>query len=289
VTFSFGFYESEGNSASAKIRKKPAGGLFATVHSFDNGSPYTSYHSYTVSVVAGDVIDFNDSGSFNEGYFFDVSVSVTPAIAITQQPVNATASNGDFSFSVVATIASGNLEYQWQTAAGFGQLTWTNISGATSSTYSRTQATPDDWFFRLWRCIVSCAGTPSVTSASGRIASNPTPTWYGNFYAPDAEFTARFGSVSGTSGSASSKINGSFSDWSDSTTIYAANNGTLRITGTISADGPFTISGTQGPGDSYSGFSDLAVDFSMAVGAGQQLVLVGNYMSGNLQMWLVRS
>ena len=288
MTFSFGFSEQEGNQASAKIRKKPAGGSFAVVHSFDNGSPYTAYHTYTVSVVAGDVIDFNDSGSSNEGSFFDVSVSVTPVITITQQPVNATLANGNFSFSVVATIASGNLEYQWQSAAGFGQLTWANISGATSSTYSKTQANPSDTLFRLWRCVVSCAGAASITSAERTIASTPTPTYYGYFYNPDAEFIARFGSVSGTSGSASSKLNGSFSGWDGPATVYAANSGTLRITGTISADAPFTISGTQGPGDSY-GFSNEVVDFSMAVYAGQQLVLSGSYMDGNLQMWLVPS
>jgi hypothetical protein len=213
----------------------------------------------------------------------------TPVITITQQPVNSTLVNGSLSFSVAATTTSGTLTYQWQRSFGIGSsVTWSDISGATSSTYSTTQANPSDTLLRFWRCIVSCAGAESVTSNGAGISSTPTPTWYGYFYNPDAEFIARFGSVSGTSGSAGSKLSGSFSGWDGPATVYAANAGTLRITGTISGDGPFTVSGTQGPGDSY-GFSDLAVDFSLAVNAGQELVLSGSYMEGNLQMWLVRN
>jgi hypothetical protein len=33
----------------------------------------------------------------------------------------------------------------------------------------------------------------------------------------------------------------------------------------------------------------LAVDFSLAVGAGQEIALSGSYMDGSLQMWLVPS
>lgn len=214
----------------------------------------------------------------------------TPVITITQQPVNATLSNGSLSFSVAATTTSGTLTYQWQSAAGLGQqLTWSDISGATSSTYSKTQANPGDTFFRFWRCVVSCTGAESVTSAERAIASPPTPTWYGYFYDPDAEFIARFGSVSGTSGSAGSKLNGSFSGgWYGPAVVRTANAGTLRITGTISADGPFTIGGQTGPGSDY-GFTDEVVDFSMEVPAGQLLSLDGNHMIGNLQMWLVRN
>jgi hypothetical protein len=67
VTLSFGFNEDEGNYVAAAIRKKPAGGSFTAVHSFDNT---TFSKSFTVSVVAGDVIDIQstsgDGNTFNE-------------------------------------------------------------------------------------------------------------------------------------------------------------------------------------------------------------------------------
>jgi hypothetical protein len=70
VTLSFGFSEPDGESASAVIRKKPSGGSFTTVHSFDNG---TYSKNFTVSVVAGDVIDLQ--ATLRDGDITNMSVS----------------------------------------------------------------------------------------------------------------------------------------------------------------------------------------------------------------------
>lgn len=63
----------------------------------------------------------------------DVTVTVTPDIAITTQPLGGSiCTGGDFTMSVIAT-GSPAISYQWEINTGSG---WSNVSGATSSTYN---------------------------------------------------------------------------------------------------------------------------------------------------------
>jgi len=86
----------------------------------------------------------------------------TPTITITQQPTNQAASSGAATFSVVASVTSGTLTYQWQISNNSG-LTWVTITNETSSSLalaSQTSAS-DGYQFRV---IVSSTGASSVTS-----------------------------------------------------------------------------------------------------------------------------
>jgi len=97
---------------------------------------------------------------------------VNPAVLATS-PVNRTVCDGgSTTFSVTAT--GGPLTYQWQRSID-GGLTYTNISGATSSTLSVTGITLSMTGY-LYRCVVSaapCAG--SVTSAAASLTVNALP------------------------------------------------------------------------------------------------------------------
>jgi hypothetical protein len=70
VTLAFGFSHPDGESVGAAIRKKPSGGSFTAVHSFDN---VTYSKTFTVSVVAGDVIDLQNT--YGDGDITNMSVS----------------------------------------------------------------------------------------------------------------------------------------------------------------------------------------------------------------------
>jgi hypothetical protein len=97
---------------------------------------------------------------------------VNPAVLATS-PVNRTVCDGG-STTFTATGTGGPLTYQWQRSID-GGLTYTNISGATSSTYSLAGITLSMTGYR-YRCVISaapCAG--SVTSAAAVLTVNALP------------------------------------------------------------------------------------------------------------------
>jgi hypothetical protein len=91
---------------------------------------------------------------------------VVPTVVITQQPANQTASLGAASFSIAATTNFGGaITYQWQKSDNGGS-TFSNISGASSSTLSLSGLISDDDNGDLYRVVVSSIGADSVTSNS---------------------------------------------------------------------------------------------------------------------------
>lgn len=93
---------------------------------------------------------------------------------ITTQPSSKSVYRGDStSVYISATTAYGTLSYQWQSSVNGS--TWSNISGATSNTYSPSTSTVGVTYFR---CVVtSTAGGQSKTStsASASVTVNATP------------------------------------------------------------------------------------------------------------------
>lgn len=99
---------------------------------------------------------------------------VFTAPAITTQPSNATVCTGIAgTFSLVAT--GGNLTYQWQVNAGSG---WTNLSdagiyyGTTTSVLRFSNAVNVSYSTYQYRCVVSGACTPAVTSNTATLTVN---------------------------------------------------------------------------------------------------------------------
>ena len=93
------------------------------------------------------------------------SVTVNaPATTITTQPSNVTVTEGETATFSVAATGSGTLTYQWQQSTDNGS-TWTDISGATSSSYT-TQAATTDMNGYQYRCKVTGTGGEATSNAA---------------------------------------------------------------------------------------------------------------------------
>lgn len=94
---------------------------------------------------------------------------------ITTQPTNVTICEfGNPTFSVTATTGVGSLSYQWQISTN-GGASWTNIAGATSSSYSQTNVPAGQNGYRF-RVIVT-AGCGSTTSNAVMLTVNTYPVF----------------------------------------------------------------------------------------------------------------
>ena len=104
----------------------------------------------------------------------DDAIAVDLAITISTQPANASVTNpAAATFTIVATANTAMaLNYQWQKAESTATTTWTNVTGATSASYTTgataVAAGPGATNGDLYRCIVSVASI-SVTSNSATL------------------------------------------------------------------------------------------------------------------------
>lgn len=89
--------------------------------------------------------------------------AITPPV-ITQQPTDQTLNEGEnLTLTITATGATG---YQWKKGAS-------NISGATSETYTKSGVVPAD--AGSYTCVVSGEGGSSVTSNTATVTVNALP------------------------------------------------------------------------------------------------------------------
>lgn len=138
------------------------------------------YTQYSVDryAVGGDEVQFQYSFNGSDQYktvtlYAQWEIIVTDPV-ITTQPSSKSVFRGDStSVNISATTTYGTLSYQWQSSVNGS--TWSNISGATSNTYSPSTSTVGVTYFR---CVVtSTAGGQSKTStsASASVTVNATP------------------------------------------------------------------------------------------------------------------
>ena len=101
----------------------------------------------------------------------ELSITINPAtLSITTQPSSQSVTEGNpAAFSVTAT-GSGTLNYQWQQSTNNGS-TWTDISGATSATYTIENTTTGMNGYQ-YRCAVTGNGS-SVTSNAATLTVTP--------------------------------------------------------------------------------------------------------------------
>lgn len=106
------------------------------------------------------------------------SFDPVPVITISSQPASATASHGStatFSATATATLG-GTLSYQWQKQES-GAGAWTNISGATSASYTTGSLTVAADDTDKYRVVVSATlGAQSVTSSAATLTVIPVIT-----------------------------------------------------------------------------------------------------------------
>lgn len=77
------------------------------------------------------------------------------------------------------------MTYQWQQSTDSGS-TWTNIGGATSKTYTISNAAPD-WDGRQYRCVVTNS-VGSVTSSAATLTVQENPVYFLSVYPPTMDF-----------------------------------------------------------------------------------------------------
>ncbi len=166
-----------------------------------DGSTWTSSYttSYSTTVVTGNVIyvQFNPvtattytgsvtvTGGGLSGAGFGVSgtgaapCSGTPtagSISITPASGNSTTA---FTATVTGYTSAGGIQFQWQSSTD--NATWSNISGASLSTYSFTGITANKYY----RCVVTCSYSSSSANTASQLLyyfapSSCTPVWYYN-------------------------------------------------------------------------------------------------------------
>ena len=98
--------------------------------------------------------------------------NIVYAPAITTQPTSQTAKEGDTAAFTVTASGTEPLTYQWRQSTDSGS-TWTNIDGATSKTYTISNAAPD-WDGRQYRCVVTnSVGFVTSSAATLTVQENP--------------------------------------------------------------------------------------------------------------------
>ena len=99
--------------------------------------------------------------------------NIVYAPAITAQPSPQTVKE-DETAAFTVTASGSDLTYQWQQSTDSGS-TWTNIDGATSKTYTISNAAPD-WDGRQYRCVVTNS-VGSVTSSAATLTVQENPDY----------------------------------------------------------------------------------------------------------------
>ena len=151
-------------------------------------------------------------------------IATTPC---TGQPAGGIAVAGDttvcpataYQLSVTGSTVGANITYQWQSAAG-GSTAFTNITGATSSTYSGTSLASDSAFRRIITCTTAgLSDTSTVVTITLNsfidcyCTSNSTSTLYNDIFL--VQMTTLFNSSNCTSlAPGPGSITGQYSNYS---------------------------------------------------------------------------
>ena len=163
-------------------------GLSAGYSAANHGHNYvTSLNNLTggLTLAAGSNVTLTANGSTltidsSGGSSFDGNATVdggdytgqlvyTSTITITSQPTNQTASSGNATFGVSATVSpSGTPAYQWQRSTDAG-TTWVNVTSYTSGQLSLSDLTQAANDANRYRAIVSASGAASVTTNSATL------------------------------------------------------------------------------------------------------------------------
>ena len=128
------------------------------VKEFTDADGKTRYKSECL--VAMSVANATTGDASDDAKVADVEIAIT----IGTQPANQTAVGGAATFTVVATVNSGTVTYQWQKKEA-GATRWSNITGATSASLALTGLTNAADDADQYRVVLgSDSGAKKVTS-----------------------------------------------------------------------------------------------------------------------------
>ena len=168
-TLSYQWYSSANGSTWSAIS-----GATSSSYSAPTSAAGTTYYKVRVTNTLNGYTAYTDSNSVT------VTVSVD-APTINTQPTGGTVFVGSTKTLIVsATAPYGTLSYQWQSSSN--NSSWSNISGATSSSYSVPTSSVQTNYYR---CVVTATysgKTPSTASNSVSVAvvNVTTPTFTTN-------------------------------------------------------------------------------------------------------------
>src|SRR5262249_22696695 len=144
-----------------------------------------------------------------------LTIGIAPTIS--SQPTSQTVNTGDAATLSVTATGSVPLSYQWQKMVSG---TWTNISGATSASYSISSAQPSD--AGQYQVVVSnSAGT--VTSNTVSLTVNSVVTSSASFVKDDAGTQGSWASAYGADGYDISQYGASLPSYASANLLNNAN------------------------------------------------------------------
>ena len=164
-TITYQWQSSSNNSTWSNIS-----GATSSSYSAPTSTVGTVYYRCVATATKSGVSKSTNSSSAS------VVVNATPVPTFTTQPSSKSVYvSGTASLSVTATVSSGTLSYQWQSSSN--NSTWSNISGATSSSYSAPTSTPGT---KYYRCVATNTlngyTTTKESSAVSVVVSVAPPT-----------------------------------------------------------------------------------------------------------------
>ena len=168
-TLSYQWYSSTNNSTWSAIT-----GATSSTYNAPTSASGTIYYKVRVTNTLNGYTTYVDSNSVS------VTVSVD-APTFTTQPVGGDVFiGGSKTLTAVATAPYGTITYQWQKSSN--NSSWSNISGATSSSYSIPTSSADASYYRCVATATYSGKTPSTASNSVLVSvvDVTTPTFTKN-------------------------------------------------------------------------------------------------------------
>ena len=115
------------------------------------------------------VVELTPTATLTSG---EATLTISASISIVAQPQNVSLTSGtSATFAVSATTPGTGLSYQWQSSPD--GTNWTNISGATSTSYALTGVTETGNNGYRYKCIVSSSGYSDATSNAATLSVAP--------------------------------------------------------------------------------------------------------------------
>lgn len=166
-TLSFDYINTSGTDVMNVLLSTDGGNTFPTNISgaLGNGTGWRSFNYCLTSNSTTAVIRFEATSDYNftdigiDNFNISAACSGTPtAGTATASPLVVCSAGGTTALKLTGASALCGISYQWQSSSN--NSTWSNIAGATSTTYTATVSATT-----YYRCVVTCGASSSNTAS----------------------------------------------------------------------------------------------------------------------------